>query len=167
MKRLNIPDGFPFNGEVCFVEGSLNLNDYLCGGFDEGSRDDKASYVLGRLMEKYGVPKCGRNRATFIGKFVVIKFPLNDDGEDNNLMESEFISKNTARGKLLDIDGFRCVVQEKVNALEYPLNCELYPDWVKVIDSCQVGYTLKGVLKAYDFADNIDKLSDNGVKLKI
>lgn len=81
---MNIPDGYPFNGEVCFVNGSTNLKDYLFGGFIDDGRDEKAASVMKRLIEKYGIPECGRNRAAFISKHYVIKFPLNDAGEGDN-----------------------------------------------------------------------------------
>ena len=68
MKHTNIPDGFPYNGETCFLEGSRNLKDYLMGGFNDESRNLYASIVLDQLIKKYGIPQCGRNRATFISK---------------------------------------------------------------------------------------------------
>ena len=75
MKKTNIPEFFPFNGQTCFLEGSINLNDYLHGGFEDEVRDLTASSTLKKLINKYGIPQCGRNRATFIGKKFVIKFP--------------------------------------------------------------------------------------------
>lgn len=50
MKKTNIPDGFPFNGQACFLEGSTNLNDYLHGGFTDESRDKEASVALKKLI---------------------------------------------------------------------------------------------------------------------
>jgi len=113
-KKTNIPDYFPYNGEVCFVEGSTCLQDYLMGGFMDETRDKKASNALGRLMGKYGLPKCGRNRAVFISKAFVIKFPLNDSGEDNNSTEAMFVSDNVAKGRAIIIEGFSCLMQEKL-----------------------------------------------------
>ena len=166
MKKTNIPEFFPFNGQTCFLEGSINLNDYLHGGFEDEVRDLTASSTLKKLINKYGIPQCGRNRATFIGKKFVIKFPLNDDGEINNSIEAKFISENTAKGKLLVINGFICVMQERIKILDYPLEFHLYPEWVNLIDSGQIGYNLKGVLKAYDFAEDVNKLTINKVTKK-
>jgi hypothetical protein len=160
MKKTNIPEGFPFSGETCFVKGSIDLNDYLHGGFEDPSRDIIASNVLKKLISKYGIPFCGRNRATFISKKFVIKFPLNDDGEINNHAEANYVSDYTAKGKSFTIDGFICLIQEKIKPLEYPINFELYPDWVSLIDSAQIGYDHKGNLKSYDFAENIHKLQN-------
>ena len=159
MKKTNIPDGFPFNGETCFLEGSTNLNDYLHGGFSYEARDNEASIVLSKLIKKYGNPTCGRNRATFIGKNFVIKFPLNDDGEMNNSIEANFNFENTAKGKSFFINGFTCLIQERLIPLDYPLDFSKLPEWTKSIDSGQVGYDSEGVLKAYDFAEDIDKLT--------
>lgn len=115
-------------------------------------RDSQASIVLGKLIKKYGIPHCGRNRATFMSKKFVIKFPLNDDGEKNNSVEAMFFSENTAKGKLLIINDFTCILQEKLLILNNEDNGFELPQWVKSIDSKQVGY---------DFADDINKLQFN------
>lgn len=166
MKKTNIPEFFPFSGQTCFLEGSSNLNDYIHGGFSDESRDKEASDVLKKLIEKYGIPKCGRNRATFISKYSVIKFPLNDDGETNNDMEAYFISDNTAKGKKIVLKGFTCIIQEKIIELSYPVDFTTLPEWTKNIDSGQVGYDHKGHIKAYDFADNINDLKNKKNKHK-
>lgn len=158
MKKTNIPEGFPFNGQTCFLKGSTHLEDYLHGGFEDTSRDIIASSVLKKLISKYGIPECGRNRATFISKNFVIKFPLNDDGEMNNFTEANYHSVQTAKGKSFTIDGFTCLIQEKIKTLEYPIDFNLYPEWTRSIDSGQVGYDSKGNLKSYDFAEDVNKL---------
>lgn len=166
MKKTNIPNGFPFSGQTCFLDGSTNLNDYLHGGFDNELRDSQASIVLGKLIKKYGIPHCGRNRATFMSKKFVIKFPLNDDGENNNSVEAMFFSENTAKGKLLIIAGFTCILQERLRVLNNDESSFELPQWVSNIDSKQVGYDLDGNIKAYDFADDISKLQINKYKCR-
>jgi hypothetical protein len=167
MKNTNIPDGFPFNGQTCFLEGSSNLKDYLHGGFNNNQKDSNASIVLKKLIKKYGIPECGRNRATFISKNYVIKFPLNEDGENNNLSESNFKSKITAKSKFLNISGFYCTIQERLKNLEYPVDFEKLPQWTKKIDSGQVGFDKNGNIKAYDFAEDIPKIFKNNNKFKV
>jgi hypothetical protein len=167
MKKTNIPEFFPFSGQTCFLEGSTNLKDYLHGGFEDESRDNQASVVLEKLIKKYGIPQSGRNRATFISKKFVIKFSLNDDGEINNSVEATFVSENTAKGKIIILNGFTCIIQEKLLTFDYQVNFKKLPDWTKNIDSGQIGYDLKGKLKAYDFAEDINKLTIKKHKKKI
>lgn len=150
MKNTNIPEGYPYNGETCFIMGSTNLKDYLHGGYLDENKDKKASIVLEKLIKKYGIPECGRNRAAFISKNYVIKFPLNQDGEIDNQFESNHKSKNLANGKLIIINNFKCLIQEKLTLIK---NKDKLPDWCKEIDSIQVGYNKKNKLRAYDFAD--------------
>ena len=57
-------------------------------------------------------------------------------------------------------------MQERIKILDYPLEFRLYPEWVNLIDSGQIGYNLKGVLKAYDFAEDVNKLTINKVTKK-
>ena len=159
MKKTNIPNGFPFNGQTCFLEGSTNLNDYLHGGFEDESRDSSASIVLKKLIKKYGIPQCGRNRATFISKKIVIKFPLNDDGEINNSVEATFVSDKTAKGRRIILNGFICVIQEKIIIFDYPVDVTNFPEWTKDIDSGQIGCDSTGNFKAYDFAEDVNKLT--------
>lgn len=155
MRRNNIPKGFPYSGELCFLNGSVDLKDYLYGGFDDDIKNQKASLVLKELINKYGIPECGRNRATFLSKSFVIKFPLNVDGEKNNESEAAFISNKTARGKIIKLNDFKCIIQEKLN-----LNIDInnLPQWCNLIDSKQVGLDKFGNLKSYDFAENINDL---------
>ena len=119
------------------------------------------------MIKKYGIPKCGRNRATFISKNFVIKIPLNNEGEVNNSVEANFISDNTAKGRLLVLNGFTCVIQEKITTLNDQVDFNLFPEWVKNIDSCQVGYDANGNIKAYDFAEDIDYLKDKKQTINI
>ena len=147
----NIPLYYPFSGQSCFLIGSNNLNDYLTGGFNDAARDVEASKALQLLIDKYGIPECGTNRLGFISTFIVIKFPLNDDGERENISESSIQSTITAKTKIIDYFGFKIALQEKLNIL--PIK-EQY-SWIKLVDNEQVGYSKKLKLKAFDFANNI------------
>lgn len=122
-----------------FLLGSCNLNDYLHGGFEVEYRDLFASIVLKKLILKYGRPNCGRNRATFISKKFVLKFPLNDHGEIDNINEYNFKNPNVAKSKLIKINEFSCLMQEKLSIISDIKNFDIFPEWIKLIDSYQVG----------------------------
>ena len=124
------------------------------GGVEEKSRDMQASRALEQLIKKYGVPQCGRNRAAFISKNYVLKFSLNDDGQQNNYFESWFKSENTARGRSLMIKGFLCLIQEKLSISNSLASGQPLPHLVKSIDCEQVGYDAKAILKTYNFAES-------------
>lgn len=91
-------------------------------------------------------PQCGRNRAAFISRKYVVKFPLNDNGELDNTLESSTRTDNTAKGRAIMLGGFFCVVQEKLSPAHGVL-----PSWVQAVDSQQVGYDSGGRLKIFDF----------------
>lgn len=112
--------------------------------------DRLAIELLSKLEKKYGKPSCGRNRAAFISKHCVIKFPLNFDGLTDNQYETRVDHEVNyyAKGKQVLLGDFNCVVQEK---LRMPKNHDNLPSWVNCIDCGQVGYDSKGMLKAYDF----------------
>jgi len=108
---------------------------------------------LSRLEKKYGQPSCGRNRATFLSKHCVIKFPLNYAGIRDNSIESKSQTDtyaSYAKGRKIMLGNFNCVIQEQ---LRMPANRKNLPTWVMSIDCCQVGYDVKGRLKAFDFGD--------------
>ena len=65
------------------------------------------------------------------------------------------------------MNGFTCVIQEKITTLNDQVDFNLFPEWVKNIDSCQVGYDANGNIKAYDFAEDIDYLKDKKQTINI
>lgn len=152
----NIPPYYPFAGQSCFLIGSTDLNDYLTGGFTDFSRDSKASIVLEKLINKYGIPECGTNRLGFISKYIVIKFPLNEKGEYENIFESTFKSPITAKTKLIYYLGFKIAIQEKL--ILSPIKEEYA--WINLVDNRQVGYSKKLQLKAFDFANNYSLINE-------
>ena len=133
----------------------LSLSNHMFGGFstwDDEYVDAQAEAQLALLTLKYGIPECGRNRATFFGKHCVIKFPLNDNGIADNDWEGSCSADYLAVGKWIEIGGFVCVMQEKLIPIpENEFSYDNLPDWVGSIDGGQVGYDKKGRLKAYDF----------------
>lgn len=130
----------------------MKLSEILFAGFIDEGRTEKAEAILKRLTAKYGEPSCGKDRAAFISKHCVLKFPINDCGEMANDWEGSLISDTTAKGKWLEIDGFVCVMQEKLVEVDWSVNeYSDFPDWVGCIDCGQVGYDRRGRLKAYDF----------------
>lgn len=129
------------------------LKNHMFGGFcnwDRKTIEQDAERNLRILTEKYGQPECGRNRATFISKHCVIKFPLNDNGIADNDWEGSVSGPELAKGRWIEIDGFVCVIQEKLTMLE-DFSYKNLPDWVGSVDGGQVGYDKKGRLKAFDF----------------
>lgn len=125
----------------------------MFGGFytwEDKTINARAETMLLKLTTKYGIPQCGRNRATFISKNYVIKFPLNDNGIADNDWEGSCSASYLARGRWIKIDGFVCVMQEKLTILQGHELSDL-PEWVNSIDGRQVGYDRKGNLKAFDF----------------
>lgn len=125
---------------------SVNFCDW-----DDSTINDRAKIVLNRLMAKYGEPSCGKNRATFIGKNFVIKFPRSDSGINDNCIESSYSDDTTAKSRGFILDGFLCVVQERL-VMPTKEQRKSMPSWVDFIDCGQVGFDRKGNLKAYDFA---------------
>lgn len=135
----------------------MKLSDHMFGGFCEWDEKDKginerAEAILAKLIEKYGQPECGRNRACFISKHCVLKFPLNDGGVADNDWEGSCSGDIYAVGKWLQIGEFVCVMQEKLTLIpEEAFSYATLPDWVGSVDCGQVGYDKKGRLKAFDF----------------
>jgi hypothetical protein len=120
--------------------------------FFDGRRDAGAKAALDRLTQKYGEPDVGTTRACFISKRCVIKFPINDRGERANDWEGSVSADHLARGRYITIDGFVCVIQEKLNVdIWNGKTYKDFPEWVGSIDCGQVGYDSKGNLKAFDF----------------
>lgn len=141
----------------------LKLSNHLFGGFYDAAMTANAERILVKLAKRFGTPNCGRNRAVFHLKNNVLKFPLNPAGESDNDWEASCSSEHYAKGRHFNIDGFICVVQEKLTPIElaFPddelgraqfLDClNNLPTWTHYIDNQQVGYSKKGELKAYDF----------------
>jgi len=153
MKFTNIPEGYPYSGETCFLPGSSNLKDYLYGGFESDVKNNMVSKLLSRFIVKYGIPHCGRNRATFLSKYCCFKIPLNNDGETNNKTEDSFHSPITAKSKLLIIDGIVCLIQEKLTLVDYDYNKSELTTWSHLIECGQIGYNRRGIVKAFDYAE--------------
>lgn len=118
-----------------------------------------------KLIDKYGMPKLGTGRATYISKFCVFKLPVTLCGFRLNDWEGSVSSigkKGTpyyipiARSKLIFIDDIPIVVMEKVqesSLSEIKSKLGLIPDFVSSVDMGQVGFNHKGQLVAYDYAD--------------
>lgn len=136
----------------------MKLSDHMFGGFadwDNENLNARAEVVLARLIEKYGEPECGRNRAVFLSKNYVLKFPLNDGGVGDNDWEGSVSADHLAVGRWIQIDGFVCVMQERLTHIPpEEFSYDNLPDWVGFIDGGQVGYDRQGRLKAYDFGLN-------------
>ena len=120
--------------------------------FESDALNAMALDILTKLERKYGRPSCGNSRATFITKHCVFKFPLNFKGLRDNSVEGKQPNDDYAqyaKCRLLMLGDFNCVVQEK---LTMPKSLAGLPVWMLSIDCGQVGYDVKGRLKAYDFA---------------
>ena len=113
----------------------------------------KADVVIARLIAKYGPPfDFGRNRLVFANDRIVFKFPRNLNGEADNCWEGSCFGPTKARGRRLVVDGFICVMQERLQRIfsDVP-RPEKLPKWTDSVDCMQVGYDKRGRLKVYDF----------------
>jgi len=113
----------------------------------------KADKVIERLIAKYGQPfDFGRNRLVFANDRIVFKFPRNLAGETDNCWEGSCQGPTKARGKRLVVDGFICVMQERLQRIYADVpRPEVLPKWTDSVDCMQVGYDKHGCLKVYDY----------------
>jgi hypothetical protein len=123
--------------------------------FCEEEKEQAAIAACSFLASKYQYVGLGLYRIVFKVGTHMFKFPLNEGGEYCNDGEGSIRHANFARGRYIEWRGFICVMQE---TLRMPTNNEFAHinrspklGWVCGIDSQQVGYDLKGRLKAYDF----------------
>lgn len=117
-----------------------------------------------KMCKKYGLPKIGTSRVTYISKSVVFKVPISECGFRNNDLEASIISlyENTeyeipiAKSRHLLNCEVPIVVMEKVKEMSLSDIKDQYgemPDFVSAVDMGQVGLTKKGKLVAFDYAD--------------
>lgn len=110
-----------------------------------------------KLWKKYGEPKCGNSRATYISKNYVFKLPLSEEGIYQNEDECTLLSDDYwqfAKTRLIDSDS-RLLCMERVEHAFYDTIIErlgYVPEFVMGIDCSQVGFNRRGELVAYDFA---------------
>lgn len=123
--------------------------------FVNPKRNEEAFTLFKRLSEKYDFLGCGTYRAVFkMRGDLVLKIPLNEAGEFCNDGEGSIRGEELAKGRWLEIDGFICVIQERITEASLKDIKSVFgriPDWVAAIDSSQVGFNKAGLLKAYDF----------------
>ena len=117
------------------------------------------------MCNKYGVPCLGTSRVTYLSTRVVFKVPINDRGFRGNDWEASLMSIGKegdkyyiplARSRFLPKCEIPVVVMERVeeaslNNIEGRLG--YIPDFVSAVDMGQVGWTRKGKLVAFDYAD--------------
>lgn len=129
-------------------------------------------FGVGRVLDlhksmtgKYGTPKFGTGRATYLSKYCVFKVPVSVDGFRLNDLEGSTISIGEpnkigyipiARSRLILIKDVPIVAMEKV--IEADINdikdkIGKVPDFVSSVDMGQVGFNKKGNLVAFDYAD--------------
>lgn len=115
----------------------------------------RADVVIARLVAKYGHPlDFGRNRVVFANDRIVVKFPRNCNGEADNCWEGSCRGPTKARGKRIELDGFICVMQERVQRIYADVpRPDVLPKWADFIDCLQVGFDRQGRLRAYDFGN--------------
>ncbi len=123
--------------------------------FVNRKRNKEAIALFDRLAGKYEYVGSGTYRAVFKlrGDFV-LKIPLNEGGEYCNDGEGSFRAKELAKGRWLNVDGFICVIQERIaeaSLRDIKTVFGRIPEWVAAIDSSQVGFNKMGQLKAFDF----------------
>lgn len=118
-----------------------------------------------KFIDKYGMPKLGTSRATYISKSCVFKIPISLEGFRLNDWEGSLCSIGEegteyyiplAKSKLLYINDIPVVAMERVIEASLDDIKEKYgfiPDFVSAVDMGQVGFDSKGKLVAYDYAD--------------
>lgn len=113
------------------------------------------------MCSKYGPPKLGTSRVAYISKAVVFKVPTQPDGFRYNEFEISLCSVPEipqARTHYLYRYGVPIVVMEKVEEATPDLirtRLGRIPKFVSYVDMGQVGFTKKGKLVAYDYADQM------------
>lgn len=115
------------------------------------------------MCDKYGLPKIGTGRVTYISKTVVFKVPISEDGFRNNDWEASIISLGQdpdsvqiAYSRHLPNCEIPIVVMEKVSPLtedEIKQKFGSVPHWVEYVDMGQVGLNSRGKLVAFDYAN--------------
>lgn len=114
--------------------------------------------------KKYGPPKLGTSRVTYLSKHVVFKVPINNDGFRNNDWEASLLSIGKdendpnyiplAYSRFLPGCGIPVVVMEKVREAtkdEIIAKFGAIPDFVYNVDMGQVDWTKKGKLVVFDY----------------
>lgn len=107
-------------------------------------------YLLWLLTDKYGQPRAGRHRITFLSKHCVFKAPVGDAGIIDNCHEAVCKHEQHAKGRIVRVLGYPVLCQERLTPKFYDDHRDI-PEWVRCIDCAQVGTTPKGALKAFDF----------------
>lgn len=118
-------------------------------------------FDLHRLMcKKYGPPKLGTSRVSYLSKTVVFKVPVSENGFRCNDWEGSIVSLGDAtpiaRARLHPNSEIPIVVMERVEEVSLEQICERLghiPDFVYAIDMAQVGFTRAGKLVAFDYVD--------------
>lgn len=126
----------------------FDVRDHPFGGFYPIERDVEANAIINELIAKFGKPSCGRNRATFKLHNHVFKFPINDNGEEDNLWEATHPSFDCAKTRLVKYRGFCCVMAEYIEQVDW----KDMPEWAKWTDGA--GRSRSGAIKIYDFGVN-------------
>ena len=161
-----------FHGDTNMTEA---LRNYLWSAYVQDHPTDVPTWIAqleelcgeGELLElhklmaaKYGVPEIGTSRAAYMSKTVVFKVPTTLDGFRNNDWEASLISipdTPIARSRHLPKCDIPVVVMERVQPCIDLQECidvlGTVPDFVSAVDMAQVGWTRKGRLVAYDYAD--------------
>ncbi|EGQ8302283.1 hypothetical protein ACFKAH_003479 [Vibrio parahaemolyticus] len=120
-----------------------------------------------KMIDKYGMPKLGTSRVSYVSKKAVFKVPISQDGFKYNDFELSLLSSNIEGGavyghtrlaKPMGIDVIAMEIIERAEIEDIESRLGSVPDWIYEIDMGQVGFNSKGVLKAYDYADILDRL---------
>lgn len=120
--------------------------------------------LYSKMIDKYGLPKIGTRRATYISKSIVFKVPVDIEGFRENDWEGSLCAINPdsnyeipiAKSRLIFCDDIPVVAMEKVQPLFLSQIKEKFgeiPAFVSWVDMGQVGLNRQGKLVAYDYAD--------------
>jgi len=105
---------------------------------------DNKNLLISEIQDLGFEVSLGTTRIAILQKQWVVKLPVNSQGFAANYNEATSPWCPIARNKLFgDV-----LVMERVEPIS--LSWKTLPDWCSFVDCCQVGYTRKGKLVAYD-----------------
>lgn len=156
----------------------MSTQDYLISAYNQEHPTDKEAFLKyvesvfdkGVMLDlhtfmcnKYGLPKIGTGRTTYLSKNFVFKVPISEFGFRINDLEGSTISIDEgteyeipiAKSRLLPKCDIPIVVMERVVEMtldEIDDRFGYIPSFVSAVDMGQVGLNRKGKLVAFDYA---------------
>lgn len=112
------------------------------------------------MINKYGMPRLGTTRVTYISKVVGFKVPIAADGFRLNEQEDDLLHAaggfqlgKTRMAHPLGIPVLAMEIIHRATPAEVEKRIGEVPNWAEAIDMFQVGFNNKGIIKAFDYAE--------------